>query len=311
MSFADVEDSISKLKDITAARDLRKANEQLREDLECIKQEHKDKLNKQNAEIIKKKMVIEQKEREILELDSIQIKYKKRHYSPKAFDLLVERKFNEKVAVDIENKFTEKWEREEPALIIEALRNELNKYPDFCMPKTRHFIDSTARSQRNILLKNRSLWPTFFQEHYKREVQSGITKGLDEEFIKRAEEGTYKRLSELINVEWPKYIYNIANQFFRRIINEQIKLLQTPISIICDRCGTDYPINLNHQDIANLLKKPAIKISCTTPGCRDLLKPHGILLTLADVILQVEKPCIRFKLSEQRDKNVKTDVALF
>ena len=175
------------------------------------------------------------------------------------------------------------------------------------MPETRELIDSLVRTQRDILLSNRNLWPPWFQTIYETEVQAGTERGLDAKFDQRVEDTAQGRLNVLINIEWPRYINN-ANRFFRRSLSEQLMMLQSPIKVICDRCGTNYEFILSPQDIADLIKKPFIKISCLTEGCRDFLRPHGIPISLADLILQVEKPTAR---AQQNNTEGESNVAIF
>lgn len=312
MSFDDVKESIEKLRDITEARALRKENQALKEKLEIMDWEHQLALEKTSFEIMNLKILIMQKDREIKDRDSVELKYNKKSFTPRQFDKLVDKRFDGKVKAEIENSVIERWKKEAPKLIYEALLEELNKYPNSCMPQTGELIDSIAHDQRDKQLKNRTHWPKWFQDLFESEVLSGINKGLDEEFSKNVENTAQTRLSYLIGIEWPRYIRKIADQFFKDNFREQLIKLQRPITISCDRCRHVYSFSLTHNGIADLFRKPTIRIPCTTPGCRDLFRPHGIHLSLAEVILQIINPPqylkvrIRKPQSDGADKTVKS-----
>jgi hypothetical protein len=303
LSLDDVEKSLAQLKDITEARNLRKENQVLREELEKINQDHRREMAGKDLEIMNLHVIVK-------EYEAHKIKYGNKKYSPKEFHALVLANVDEKVKADIEDKANETWEARAPELTISALKEELKKYPILCMPKTRELIDSLIRTQRDIQLSNRNLWPPWFKQIYNSEVQRGIERGLDAEFHQRVEDTSQGRLNALINFEWPRYINN-ANRFFRRSLSDQLMMLQSPITLICDRCGTHSKVRLSTKDIANLIKKPMIKFSCITEGCRDFLRPHGIPLTLVEVILQLVKPTIRFKSVGHNNPEGDTNIAVF
>jgi hypothetical protein len=160
-------------------------------------------------------------------------------------------------------------------------------------------------------LKNSGLWPPWFQEFYKSEVQTGINGGLDAEFTKRVEGMAQIRFNELSSIEWPRYVNGIANRFFKRSLIEQLNKLRKSIYLSCDKCGVEYEYKLKAHDIADLIKKPVIKIICITAGCRDFLTPHGIPLSLAEVILQLERPVVQYLPVEQDTVKADDGVSVF
>jgi len=135
-------------------------------------------------------------------------------------------------------------------------------------------------------LKTQSAWPKWFKELVQNEIQSGIKKGLDQEFLTRVQVA----ISNAKQLEWPRFLEEYTMKVVTPLCRESaINFLKSPVTIEkpCDKCGIVVAFTLNPENMAGLIKNPFIVGCCLNPQCRDFIVRHRIRITLGDVIMHL------------------------
>jgi len=167
---------------------------------------------------------------------------------------------------------------------MQMLRAELQAYPEGCLPQLRERLDSAAFKRRDELLSNRHSWPEWFKDRYRIEVQQGIQLGINEAFNKRVEFNAEKRLQQLIQVEWLRFVEENITPFCRTSLKSQLTNMVYTFNVTCEKCGTTRGVTLTPDNLAELIKKPSITVDCWNPRCWDFLWHHRIHITLGTII---------------------------
>jgi len=210
----------------------------------------------------------------------------------RAYNDEIERRANVKFEVleaDLENKM--------PKLVYNKLIEIVEKPP---WPKEiACAIESKAGQMASENLSNKERWPNWFKELYLREVNAGVSAGINAEFERRVEgEATTraeKKLRELATVEWPNwYSANVKpklSDLKAKIKVNAIRALEGPWrGIKCDRCGVEQgAFKLTEDGISDMLTMGYIEPECINPHCEDLpafrrRRKHRIRILIHDLI---------------------------
>ena len=236
-----------------------------------------DQLSEKDAEI-------DRLRKRIKYLEGLRRKYPKGTYNLDEFELQVQSGIDLEERKQIELGVDDRWQTEKPKLLLNALRDEMRSYPDKCLPETRALIDKTSETARDSLLRSEVGWPLWFKELHDKKIQAGVQRGLDAKFYALAEEKSQRELSRKVNIEWPNHVRNYMTPWFQRIWREELMNVNVVHRFTCDRCGLAMEIQLTADTLANLIQQPNIVVQCINPGCRDLLWPHNIRITLGQVL---------------------------
>ncbi len=270
MSLEKVSDSLDKMKAVAHYEKVVEERDMLVRQLEDDRERYRDEL--------------EQREKTITQLRSLRVKYSASNYTLEEFDMLVDDKFRKWKEEGMEEAVESRWEREAPHRLMQMLRAELQAYPEGCLPQLRERLDSAALKRRDELLSNRHSWPEWFRDRYRIEVQQGIQLGINEAFNTRVEFNAEKRLQQLIQVEWPRFVEENITPFCRNSLKSQLTNMGYMLLLTCEKCGTAMEVTLTPDNLAELIKKPSLTVDCWNPRCRGFLWPHRIHITLGMVI---------------------------
>jgi hypothetical protein len=281
LSLSDVENAI---KDAEALKyyDAQKGeNAALREEVKLLKTE-------KSETRIRYEDRIKDLESRVAEQGSLKITYKKEHYTPKDFDILVKAKVEQEHRASIDREVNERWVAEAPSLVREATKKEILSYPTGCSPETRKAIELQGSKHADTLLRSRDTWPIGFHKYYQNEVNAGVKMGLDKVFYDSVNRKATEEINRRVNYEWPKFILEKVTPIVRGALTDLLKRLNQTIQINCDKCGSRYNIDIGPDMITSLIKEPWVGIKCQNPSCKDLLIiPHSFPLTLGYVIYYI------------------------
>ncbi len=270
MSLEKVSDYLDKMKAVAHYDKVMEERDILARQLEDERERNRDEL--------------EQRENTITQLKSLKVKYCESNFTLEEFDKLVEDRFRTWKEEGMEEAVESRWEREAPHRLMQMLRAELQAYPEGCLPQLRERLDSAALKKRDELLSNRHSWPKWFRDKYRSEVQQGVQLGIDEAFNTRVEFNAEKRLQQLIQVEWPRFVEENVTPFCRSSLKSQLTNMGITFIVTCEKCGTAMEVTLSPDNLAELIKKTSITADCWNPRCMDFLRHHRIHITLGMVI---------------------------
>jgi hypothetical protein len=295
MSFESVKKSLANLRSIQEYDNIQDENRRLKIQLKKKDEEHEEQLTN-----LYRKIAI--KDAELMSLREFKIKYKRKQYTPKQFDALIRREFNQKVITKIDEGVRKRWETEQQTLIEETLRMEIQQYPNSSFDFVNKIIVVKALKQRDILLKQPSLWPDWLKTEISADTERQVQELLDDIFQQRVEQQAQERIQELTQIEWPRYLNTRIMPICRSTLISLIRRINTTIDIQCHKCGLDMTVTLTPDDGARLVTQPIIYYPCLNPQCRGLFGQTKIQVTLGDVFYILSQRSIPYRKVTDENK---------
>jgi len=209
-----------------------------------------------------------------------------KNISLEAFDRKIEEQTLKIYQKEIEKKSLEKFKAEAPTLAKRELDRVL-KLPGSQRPKAiNNLLEEKVNEKLDHTLATPFLWPPWFKQLKRQEVNTGIANGLNETFWGNVQAA----INNAKQKEWPRflneYVQNTITPFCQQAVMNQLTNPNT-IEKACDKCRTIMIVTLTPDDIAELIKRPYILVDCINPQCKDFLRRHRIRITLGDVIIHL------------------------
>ena len=128
------------------------------------------------------------------------------------------------------------------------------------------------------------------------EIEAEVKNRLNEEFRKRSEEESSRKASEKldqsIRIEWPTWYTTTVKPKIEQLeasaYTNALNFLKGPWTVICDKCGQSFRIDLTAENLGHLLSLRYIEVECRNPDCTDsfwlFTFRHKIKLSLKNLI---------------------------
>ena len=313
MAFTNIEDKVDAIRHIVGAEKIAQDNRRKDEIIARLKAEREEQDRKHILELSQKDEVITRLMSALEEADQRYTVYEKKKYTSKSFQALVDAKFDEQV----ENRVKEEAQQLYNVNIDSLVKNEIGRYPD-CRIETKQVIDTWVNEKVNHLLYNRADWPQEFSEYFWSEARILADRLKDRDYIDDVDQGVEKKLWELRNGAWQRYINNYIEYnltpFLRNNLAQQVIALQEVFEAPCPRCGNIIQFRLTLDSLSDLVKGKPVKVRCMY--CRGFWGPTTFNIDLGKVFwyltdgypsTQTETIIVEAKIVEQ-PKSVEPDV---
>ena len=266
MSF----DSLSEgLKQMEAVKNYDQATAKIKE-LEQKTTEQEEKINGLTHEL-----EVEKKRR---------IKYGDDVYTQEKLDKLVETMIERKMKEKIQQRFENKWAVDGPQLVDRRVAELLKNYPKGCPESIKTIIKEKIDASVDSILRDSNYWPIWFWSQYNGEVNGKVQKLYNDEFNRQVNEGAQRRLNYLKTQEWPGYLRQASDQYFRKPLQDQLRALVILVTISCDKCGSSFGYSTTRLGLEEMVRNGVTGVDCANPQCKNFLTHHKVPLYLADLI---------------------------
>ncbi|MGD0330986.1 MAG: hypothetical protein ABSB40_11215 [Nitrososphaeria archaeon] len=120
-------------------------------------------------------------------------------------------------------------------------------------------------------------------------ISNEVSSRINQEFIRRVEEESNKKLNQLKNVEWPNWfrthVEPKSRELESKIVANSLKRLEGPWIITCNKCGSQQEdMAFDEDGVSRLLRDKLVYIRCSNPNCRDFIGGHRIKVELRKLI---------------------------
>lgn len=154
----------------------------------------------------------------------------------------------------------------------------------------KHTVEELSKQEPRFFL--REVADVGLPEKVEEIMDSEVRKRVDTEFLRKVEEKSKQealaKLADLKSVEWPEwYRTNVGPRIIElesRAKGHVMTMLVGPWTIKCDKCGTDFHVELAADTIEALLREGLTWIKCENTNCKDLWARHRIKTTLGSLI---------------------------
>jgi len=263
-------DSLSEgLKQMEAVKNYDQATAKIKE-LEQKTTEQEEKINGLTHEL-----EVEKKRR---------IKYGDDVYTQETLDKLVETMIEGEMKEKIQQRLENKWAVDGPQLVDRRVAELLKNYPQGCPESTKTIIKEKIDAFVDSILRDSIYWPIWFWNQYNGEVNGKVQKLYNDEFNRQVNEGAQRRLNYLKTQEWPGYLRQASDQYFRKPLQDQLRALVIPVTISCDKCGSSFGYSTTRLGLEEMVRNGVTGVDCANPQCKNFLVHHKVPLYLADLI---------------------------
>ena len=146
-------------------------------------------------------------------------------------------------------------------------------------------IETQVAQKIDTILYNKVNWPLRFHNYFSVEARKEATRLKNNDYYVEVDQGAEKRLEELKNGAWRRYIDNYITSsltpFLQNSIMQQIVSLQEVFEVICPKCGNVIKFQLTNDTLSGLVIGRPVKITCMY--CRGFWGPTTFPFNLGDV----------------------------
>lgn len=280
MAFRNVEDKINALRHIVGAEKIAEENKDKDQTIAKLKTEMKHQNEIHLKELQQKDKILMGLTFELEQANQRNITYNKKNYSPVAFEALIDSRFSEKT----ERKIKTRVQRLFNANIDNLVRKEIAKYPN-CRNDTTRVIETQVAQKIDTILYNKANWPPRFHNYLSVEARKEATRLKNNDYYMEVDQGAAKRLEELKNGAWRRYIDNYKasslTPFLQNSIRQQIISLQEVFEVNCPKCGNVITFQLTNDNLSGLVNDRPAKITCMY--CKGFWGPTTFPINLGQV----------------------------